>query len=168
MELKKTLIALTAIAVVMNSSLSFGADVMAKTETPAATVATASASAPDENTGTSSNDNQAILTEAVTLVRTRIDIPEEYEDFSGSVSKSNGVNTASLVWKTKNGSKSVCVTVTGKLITRYDNMAYEWDNTPSFGAFTKDEYVKKALAFVEQANPTMKDKLEIIVIIHIN
>ncbi|MBQ4362888.1 MAG: S-layer homology domain-containing protein [Oscillospiraceae bacterium] len=159
MKVKKALIAITAIAVVMNSSfLSFGADVMAKAETPVITASAAKA-VPDEAATGPSNDNQTILTDAVTLVRTRIDIPEEYEDFTGSVSKTRGVDVSNLVWKSKTSDNSVRVTVTGKLITSYYKYK-EWDDTPSFAPFTKEEYVSKALSFIEQANPTMKDKLE--------
>lgn len=105
-------------------------------------------------------ENQQAVTDAVKIVRSRINIPDEYEDFKSNVSKSQGVNVVRMTWTNPKTSQMCSATVTGKLITSFDKEESEDDYAPSLCKFSKDELAKKAYNWVITANPTMKDKLK--------
>ncbi len=120
----------------------------------------AGAQTAEKTSSSSQTENQKILTDAVTLVRTRIDIPAEYEDFTGNVSKSKNTNVINMTWKKKLSGDSYRVVVEGKTITRV-NAPYNYERKPSLAPYTKEQYEQAALRFAEKANPSMKGKLKV-------
>ena len=111
------------------------------------------------------NENSEALAAAITVVKSRIDIPEELSEFSYSVSKRNQKTVYELVWSDPGTSgyypcaqASVC----GDLILSY-TAPDEWDYTKnhSLAKLSGDELYKKAQAHLKKIDPTVANVLKL-------
>ena len=111
------------------------------------------------------NENSEALAAAITVVKSRIDIPEELSEFSYSVSKRNQKTVYELMWSTPDNSGSyLCAQadVCGDLILSY-NAPTDW-NYPknySLAKLSGDELYKKAQAHLKKIDPTIANVLKL-------
>lgn len=113
------------------------------------------------------NDNEeAAMTKALKLVKSRVTIPAEYSAFSFTTSVSHKMKSYNFVWQIPNDTKgrgSYRVTLTGDIITRYSEPADE--SAPyshcslSLTDKTDVQMEKAALDFIYKLNPSMKGQL---------
>ncbi len=106
------------------------------------------------------------LESVIKLVRTRIDIPEEFSEFTWKHRSANAYQDESwvLTWKNKNdaperGSATVECDGDGHIIdfTMYFNNQ-KYGQLPKF---TKDELLKTAEEFLQRVNPTLYENLKL-------
>ena len=109
-------------------------------------------------------DSEA-LAAAITVAKTRLDIPEELTQFTYNTVNSNLTDTYTLTWSTPIDSaeyKSVSVNVCGSLITQYYNSDDGWWwNEQSLAKLTGDELYSKAKALIKKINPTVAGVIDI-------
>ncbi|MCI7766455.1 MAG: S-layer homology domain-containing protein [Oscillospiraceae bacterium] len=112
-----------------------------------------------EETKTSEEDK---MKDALTLVKSRIDIPEEYSNFSYSSGVENGVTRYNFTWKDPSGNEAYTVEVKGDIIRRFSSpqRTYNFNNKPSLAAHDSDFYVNKAMSWLCRVNPSMKGFLK--------
>lgn len=106
------------------------------------------------------------LASAITIAKTRIDIPEELTEFSYTTSEYYKTTTYELTWNTPDGAqdyRTISVTVCGNLILSYfDSDTYSYKNeTNHFAKLTGDALYKKAQAAVKELDPTVADVISI-------
>ncbi|MGN1339977.1 MAG: YcdB/YcdC domain-containing protein [Oscillospiraceae bacterium] len=108
-------------------------------------------------------DSEA-LAAAITIAKTRLDIPEELTEFTYSTENSNLKDTYSLTWRTPDDAveyQSVSVTVCGSLITQY----YSTNDWGIYGCslakLTGDELFSKAKQLIKQINPTVSSVIDL-------
>lgn len=111
------------------------------------------------------NANSEALAAAITLAKSRIDIPEELTEFTYSVSNQNLKTVFYLTWstpKTTTWYKSANITVCGDLILDY-SAPTDWngDNSSKFAKLTGDQLYKKAKAQLKKINPSVYNILNI-------
>lgn len=99
---------------------------------------------------------------ALTLVKSKIDIPEEFSNFSYSSGEVNGMSQFTFTWKDTSGNESYSVIVKGDLITSYNSPERElyYNVKPSLAAHDSDYYVNKAMSWICRVNPSMKGFLK--------
>lgn len=110
--------------------------------------------------------NSEALASAITIAKTRLDIPEELTEFSYNTSENYKTTTYNLTWSTPADAdeyREVSVTVCGSLILSYfDSSMYSSKNADShFAKLTGDALYKKAQAAVKTLNPTVADVISI-------
>ncbi len=110
-------------------------------------------------------DSEA-LASAITIAKTRLDIPEELTEFTYNTVNSNLNNTYTLTWSTPRDSdeyKSVSVNVRGSLITRYysSDDGWAWGGQQTLAKLTGDELYSKAKALIKKINPTVAGVIDI-------
>lgn len=99
------------------------------------------------------------LTEAVKSVKSRIDIPDGYKDFTSHKNEEDGGITYDLFWR--DGGKEIRVSILGNgRITDF----YKYDdsvdyNVKGIAKFTAEQFAGKAEEFVKRANPDMYGQL---------
>ena len=109
-------------------------------------------------------DSEA-LAAAITIAKTRLDIPEELTEFSYNTTNKYLKDTYTLKWSTPKGAgeyKSVSVNVCGSLITNYynSNEGWQWDGQ-KLAKLSGDELYKKAKSALKKINPTVAGVIEI-------
>ena len=102
--------------------------------------------------------NSEALASAITIAKTRLDIPEELTEFSYNTSENYKTTPADA-----DEYREVSVTVCGSLILSYfDSSMYSSKNADShFAKLTGDALYKKAQAAVKKLNPTVADVISI-------
>ena len=110
--------------------------------------------------------NSEALAAAITVAKTRIDIPEELTEFRYNTSDQYKTTTYELTWSTPSGAeeyKYVTVNVCGNLILSYFNSdAYSYDSADRhFAKLTGDELYKKAKAELKKIDPTVAGSIAI-------
>lgn len=105
-------------------------------------------------------EQDANMTKELTYVKERVQIPEEYSEFTHSTSKRYNNTSYSFDWNTKDGTKGIGITISGKVITNYTshdyNKPYDW--TPHFSKVSEKELLAKAKGYIKQLNPTIMDR----------
>lgn len=108
-------------------------------------------------------DSEA-LAAAITVAKTRLDIPEELTEFSYNTVNRYLKDTYSLTWSTPRDAeeyKSVSVSVSGSLITGYyTDEKWSW-GSQSLAKLTGDELYSKAKAALKKINPTVASVIKI-------
>ena len=97
----------------------------------ALSMAAATAMTSTSLTAFADNENSEALAAAITVVKSRIEVPEELSEFSYSVSKRNQKTVYELIWSTPSNSGSYsCLQadVCGDLILSYTAPS-DWDYT---------------------------------------
>lgn len=109
-------------------------------------------------------DSEA-LAAAITIAKTRLDIPEELTEFSYNTMNSNLRDTYSLMWSTPRDAEEynyVNVMVCGSIITQYYSSVDGWDKSErSLAKLSGDEIFSKAKEAVKMINPTVAGVIEL-------
>ena len=110
--------------------------------------------------------NSEALASAITIAKTRLDIPEELTEFSYDTSDRYNTTVYYLTWKTPRDAdeyKYASVTVCGSLILGYfSSDSYKYDEkSEHFAKLSGDELYKKAQAAVKKLDPTVADVISI-------
>ncbi len=104
------------------------------------------------------------MTQALTYVKQRVEIPEEYSVFDYYQGTNYGRSYYNFSWSSPDGSErpgSLSVSICGKVITRYQRYADEWEQDYSFGKLSKEQLAEKAEEALKKLNPTVYSYLEI-------
>lgn len=102
------------------------------------------------------------MKQALTYVKERIEIPEEYSEFNHSKNSSHGATSYSFSWYDEQRN-SIEVQICGKVITsyyRYHRDMYK-DVGYSFAKLTKEQLAAKAKAALKKLNPTVAKYIEV-------
>lgn len=148
--MKRTIAALSAAAVLMSAGIitAFGEAADISAETAKTSAADSKKEAEDKG-----------MTEAITLVKSRINIPEEYSEFSYSAGEYRGVKHYDFYWRNPAESGQYSATVEGGIITDFYS-PLEYNNSysvrPAFANFSKKDFINKAMSWVYSVNPEIK------------
>ena len=136
----------------------------------AKTASEKSTAAESSNAEKEENEKTAALEKALTLVKTRITIPDKYQKFSYSESTFQGISSYNFKWEYDSGTgsgynmPSISVTVTGDVITsyqRYDPDFEYFTNDPSFSSITDKALISAAENTVKILDPDLKDHIRV-------
>ena len=116
---------------------------------------TASSQSQSADNGKTELSEEEQMKTALALVKSRIDIPEEYSNFSYSTGENRGMKTYIFTWTDPTGNKSYSVDVEGGIITSY-YAPYDYSGKPSISSHKPSYYVNKAMSWVYKVNPSMK------------
>ncbi|MCM1523233.1 MAG: S-layer homology domain-containing protein [Ruminococcus sp.] len=141
-------------ALIMASGIisSFPAAISAETAAPKTAAASASKN---------EQEGDADLEAAITLVKSRITIPEEYSEFSYSAGESRGVKTYSFEWRSPTDTNAYYASVSGSIIDSYSSpLEYSgYTGKPAFTSLSKKDFINKAISWVYRVNPEMSGHL---------
>lgn len=106
------------------------------------------------------------LASAITIAKTRLDIPEELSEFSYYTSDGYGSTSYTLTWSTPDSAdvySSVTVEVCGSLILSYYNSSQYSGNDDGnhLAKLTGDQLYKKAQEVLKKIDPTIADVISI-------
>ncbi len=105
------------------------------------------------------------LASAITVAKTRLDIPEELSEFSYNVINRNLNNTYQLTWSTPGNAeeyKSVTVYVSGSIITSYYSSDYGYSNSDGkLAKLSGDQLYEKAKQLIKEIDPTVAGVIEL-------
>ncbi len=107
------------------------------------------------------------LAKAITIAKTRLDIPEELSEFRYNTSSgSMRDSTWRLTWTTPSDAteyREISANVTGSVITSFYDSKLGWSEDASnvLAKLSGDELYKKAQALMEQINPTVAKSISI-------
>lgn len=147
-KMKRKIAALMAVILAAGAVQSVPFTVFAESDTSASQSQTAAESKND-----TSEEEQ--MKNALALVKSRIEIPEEYSNFSYSTGKSQGMRTYRFTWSEPTENKSYSVQVDGGIITNY-NAPYDYNRKPAISSQKPSYFVNKAMSWVYKVNPSMK------------
>lgn len=110
--------------------------------------------------------NKEALASAITIAKTRLDIPEELTEFSYTTSNRYNTTTYYLNWTTPDGAdeyRYVSVSVCGSLILSYYNSSSSRrsDDNDHLAKLSGDELYKKANEVLKKIDPTVADVISI-------
>lgn len=103
----------------------------------------------------SSSGNGKDMQAALSIVKSRISIPDEYSEFTFSAGEFRGMKKYYFTWS--NGSDSYTAVFCGGMITSY-SAPHSYDNTPCMTSLSDDDFVKMATEFFYDLNPSVRDK----------
>lgn len=110
-------------------------------------------------------EDEAMKTE-LTYVKQRIDIPEEYSEFSYRTSTEQNGTRYNFTWEKKDSSNGerITVSIAGKVIKSvyigsYYGSEDEWK--PSFAKLSDDKLLAAAKKYINELNPTISDRVKV-------
>lgn len=147
---------ISAAAAVMAAVLSFGA--IAPNTAVIAEAVTSSAS--------SSSSSSAKMEAALKTVKSRINIPEEFSEFSYSTRTEKAVEGYYFTWKAVNAAgevqKTINVTIIDGIITRFSTSdSYDYNNEPTLAKLSKEKLRSCVSAAVKALDPDIADQIEV-------
>ena len=103
------------------------------------------------------------MKQALTIVKERIDIPEELSELTYSTSTEYGKKYYRFNWDSPDMRRHLQVRVCGKIITEYSHYDYgdSSEETYTFAKLTKEEVVERAKEELERLNPTVAKNIAI-------
>ncbi|MGN0636818.1 MAG: S-layer homology domain-containing protein [Huintestinicola sp.] len=146
--MKRKIAALMAIVMAAGAVQSVPFTVFAESET-------ASSQSQSADNGKKETSEEEQMKNALALVKSRIDIPEEYSNFSYRTGVNQGMKTYSFTWTDPTGNKSYSAQVEGGIITDF-NAPYEYSWKPAISSQKPSYFVNKAMSWVYKVNPSMK------------
>ncbi len=121
-----------------------------------------------KSTSATSDASQVEMKQALTIVKKRIDIPEDVSEFDYSTGESYGTRSFTFTWTTPKGAKQyrrIRVSITGGIITSYSDSKNnsQYSSNPTLAKLTNEQILNKAKGYIKQLNPGIADsvKLEI-------
>ena len=147
-KMKRKIAALMAVIIAAGAIPSVTFTAFAESETASSQSQTA-----DNSNNKASEEEQ--MKNALALVKSRIDIPEEYSNFSYSTGEDRGMKTYFFSWTEPSGNKSYSADVEGGIITSY-YAPYDYSGKPAISSQKPSYFVNKALSWVYSVNPSMK------------
>lgn len=108
-------------------------------------------------------DKNEAMTQALTYVKQRIEIPENLTAFTYDSSLTAGTTKYSFNWHTETDGdyEEMNVAITGKVITYFNNGKMNYDGDFKFAKLDSSELYKKAQEAVKTLNPTVYKNIEI-------
>ncbi|MGN1416568.1 MAG: YcdB/YcdC domain-containing protein, partial [Oscillospiraceae bacterium] len=148
---------ISAAAAVMAAVLSFGA---------AAPHTAVIAEAVTSSASSSAKSDSAKMEEALKTVKSRVNIPEEFTEFSYNTRTEKAVDGYSFTWKAVSASgevqKTVNVTIMDGVITRFaTNDYYENNYSPTLAKLSKEKLRSCAESAIRALNPDIADQIEV-------
>ncbi|MGN0695155.1 MAG: S-layer homology domain-containing protein [Oscillospiraceae bacterium] len=118
------------------------------------------------SSSSASSSSAAKMEEALKTVKSRINIPEEFTEFSYSTRTEKAIEGYSFTWKAVNAAgevqKSVSVTIMDGVITRFSTSdAYEYSDTPTLAKLSKEKLRSCAESAIKALNPDISDQIEV-------
>lgn len=149
---KKTI---SAAAAVMAVVIAFGA--AAPCTSVVAEAVTSSSSAKSESA--------AKMEAALKTVKSRINIPEEFTEFSYSTRTEKAVEGYTFTWKAVDAAgevqKTISVTIMGDVITRYNMGASEYSDEPTLAKLSREKIHEYAVSAIKALDPEIADQIEV-------
>ena len=146
--MKRKIAALMAIVMAAGAVQSIPFTAFAESETP-------SSQSQSADKGKTEISEEEQMKNALALVKSRIDIPEEYSNFSYSTGENQGMKTYRFTWTDPTESKSYSAQVEGGIITSY-NAPHNYNGKPAISSQKPSYFVNKAMSWVYKINPSMK------------
>ena len=120
------------------------------------------------NGSSTSDESDVEMKAALTVAKQRVEIPEEFSEFTYSTEKSYGTKVFDFTWKTERdinnaSAKYIQVSVVGDIITRYeysDNSVERWSSEPTLAKLTEEEILAKAEGYIKQLDPKIADSVK--------
>ncbi len=114
----------------------------------------------------SSESEDAEMKRLLTLVKSRVTIPEELSQFSFSKEGKGAAVYYSFHWGTKDGvspAKTLDISASGESIISYNYYSSDrkYSGEPAFGAMTEAQLTEKATAFIKMLNPNFGDAFKL-------
>lgn len=112
-----------------------------------------------------SKSDEIALKEAITLVKTRMKIPERFSKFDYKLTNQYNSTAFILSWSTpkndKNKSDEIKVVIIGNIITSFTDSSINNDEkeTPSFSKLSFEELINKAKYYFQMFNPQIKSEI---------
>ena len=106
-------------------------------------------------------EEDAAMKQALTYVKQRLDIPEELTEFQHRTSTEQNNTRYTFSWNDKDGSKSMNVQITGRVIKNI-NIYKDWeedDYKTSFAKLSDEKLTEIAKKYIKEINPTVFDKI---------
>ncbi|MGN0692195.1 MAG: YcdB/YcdC domain-containing protein, partial [Oscillospiraceae bacterium] len=153
---KKTI---SAAAAVMAAVLSFGA--LAPNTAVIAEAVTSSTSSSASTSGT------AKMEAALKTVKSRINIPEEFTEFSYSTRTEKAVEGYYFTWKAVNAAgevqKTINVTIMDGIITRFstNDSSYDYNSEPTLAKLSREKLRSCVESAVKALDPDIADQIEV-------
>lgn len=102
----------------------------------------------------------------LTLVKSRVTIPEELSEFTFSKEGKGAAIYYSFHWGTKDGvypAKTLDIAASGESIISYNYYSSDrkYSGEPAFGAMTEAQLTEKAAAFIKMLNPNFGDSFKL-------
>lgn len=102
----------------------------------------------------------------LTLVKSRVTVPEELSEFSFSKEGKGAAIYYSFHWGTKDGvypAKTLDISASGESIISYNYYSSDrkYSGEPSFGTLTKAQLTEKAASFIKMLNPNFGDAFKL-------
>lgn len=113
------------------------------------------------------NAANAAVKSKLAAVKSRIDIPEEFSEFTYSVNTRAAADIYSFNWETKSGSDirgSIDCSVCGSVITSYSLYRSDykrWTDSAKLAEMTEAELYAAAVKAVKRLNPTVADSISV-------
>lgn len=101
------------------------------------------------------------LQEALENVKERINVPEEYSEFSSSTSETDGKAGYRFTWRTKDDGRSISVYTTDNIITSYWKHSDDYGKGPYISGLGIEEAKKSASEFFEEVNGNYPYEIEL-------
>lgn len=97
------------------------------------------------------------MTEALSMVKSRITVPSEYSEFSCTAGEYRGVKSFTFQWTKPGSYNSYYVRVEGDIITEYNTPdRYSSYDKKGFSEYSRRDFINKAQSWVYKVNPSMK------------
>lgn len=114
----------------------------------------------------SAESEDAEMKRLLTLVKSRVTVPEELSEFSFSKEGKGAAIYYSFHWGTKDGvypAKTIDISASGESIISYNYYSSDrkYSGEPSFGTLTKAQLTEKAAAFIKMLNPNFGDSFKL-------
>ena len=109
------------------------------------------------------DENDGAVKSKLAAVKGRIEIPEEFSEFTYSVNTRAAADIYSFNWKNKAG-YGVTVNICGSVITSYNisrNGFSRWSDKAALADMTGDELYGAAVKAIKKLNPTVADSISV-------
>jgi len=156
---KKKLTALITAMAIMSSFTVMQVSAVTENNSNSSSVSKTTADKTEE-----SKEKEKNLQAALTKVKQRVDIPEEYTVFNYSTNTYLAEDSYNFVWSDSSGN-SIVINIANDIITNYytygSNYGYNYSGKASFAKLSNAELLKKAEAIAKQLNPSIFDDQKI-------
>lgn len=106
--------------------------------------------------------DELALKEAITVVKSRIDIPEKFTEFTYELNNQYDSTAFSLIWSTEDDNKEfIIVNVVGNIIVNISDSTVKNEHTqnPSFSKLGIDELINLSKSYFKMINPQLNSEV---------
>lgn len=113
-----------------------------------------------------SDASQVEMKQALTIVKKRVDIPNDVSEFDYSMGESYGTRSFTFTWTTPKDAKQyrrIRVSIIGGIITSYSDSKNntQYTNDPALAKLTNEQIISKAKGYIRQLNPDIADSVKL-------